>query len=122
MPGNALTTIQLRPLGNSFNDHVVFAVGIAFGVGKNEFRGRCMAILFPLAKLVDKGSWQQYGPFLPILRFKSPTWLCGDVNHKVLQIDVAKSDILRLLIAESGADQELEKDRLIWRGIAAAWP
>jgi hypothetical protein len=52
--GNALSTIQLRPVSDPLHNRVIFAVGIPAFVGKNQLCGQGIACLFQPPQLFDE--------------------------------------------------------------------
>lgn len=57
MLGDALSAIQLRPLGDPLDDHVRLGVGIASRIRKNQLGGQCVTPLFHRLELLDQHSW-----------------------------------------------------------------
>jgi hypothetical protein len=57
MLGDALSTIQFRPLCDRLDDHVRLCVGIAFGIWKNQLSWQSVTPLFHRLELLDQRSW-----------------------------------------------------------------
>jgi hypothetical protein len=55
--GDALPTIQFRPLGDPFDDHVGLCVGVPPGIRENQLRWHRVAPLLNHLELLDQRSW-----------------------------------------------------------------
>ena len=101
VPGDALSAIELSPFSDSFDDHVVFAVGIAHGVWKDQVCRLRRAPLLEGAQLLDKNRGQGDGAFLMVLGLESPSGLGRDERYAVREIEITEGHVLYLLITES---------------------
>jgi hypothetical protein len=116
MSGCATAAVQTGTFGDAFHNQVHFAIGITSPVAKDQIvRPRVLAFLSFLQTL-HQNMGKRNNTLLPVLRRELPLLLSCHAYEIMTRIEINVLNVTNLLIAESGAENELENICLILCG------
>ena len=110
---NALLAVELGAFSDTLDDHIHLAVGLAAAVREHKLVGCRAARFFPFFEPLNQACRQRNNALLPVLRREAPVGLRLYPYIVVAEVDVLPLDATDLLVAEAGAEHELEQRRFV---------
>ncbi len=114
MLGHAAATVQTGAFRDALHHRIHLAIGIASGVAEDEIVRPGLLAFLPLRQTLHQNMRQGHDTLLPILRSEVPFLLGRDAHQIVLGIEIKIFAVANLLVAEAGAEDELEHVGLVF--------